>query len=338
MKYVDFKKFTDENGACPIYLFEGEERYFLEKGVELIKSRFLADATLDFASFEGAQLKGDKIKDLIDAVNCFPFISQKRVVKVSEFYPTEKEYESYLKGYFSNPSQNSILMIVNGSKPQKTSATLSKKQNVTHVDCSRADPETIKKWIYLTCKKEGVFADGITSGKIAEYCVLDMSRIAKETEKLLVYCKVKNIQTLTDELVDEVVYPDSEYKIFELSTAVLRQNYGGYAKILNELLTKGFDELSLLSSLSYAFKTAYEVSSTKGSDKEIASALSLNEYVVKKNREQAARFGREAVYAVYQRIYDAVCRVKSGELSPAGALNAVTSAIFFENGKKTLSF
>ena len=25
MKYVDFKKFTDEHGALPVYLFEGEE-------------------------------------------------------------------------------------------------------------------------------------------------------------------------------------------------------------------------------------------------------------------------------------------------------------------------
>ena len=31
MKYVEFKKFTDENGALPIYLFEGEEVYFREK-------------------------------------------------------------------------------------------------------------------------------------------------------------------------------------------------------------------------------------------------------------------------------------------------------------------
>ena len=45
MKYVDFKKFTDENGAQPIYLFEGEEIYFREKGELLLKSRFVQDET-----------------------------------------------------------------------------------------------------------------------------------------------------------------------------------------------------------------------------------------------------------------------------------------------------
>ena len=47
MKYVDFKKFTDEHGALPVYLFEGEETYFRERGCELLTKRFLKEPTLD---------------------------------------------------------------------------------------------------------------------------------------------------------------------------------------------------------------------------------------------------------------------------------------------------
>ena len=54
MKYVDFRKFTDENGACPIYLFEGDDGYFREKGEELLKSKFLGEPTLDYVAFDGA--------------------------------------------------------------------------------------------------------------------------------------------------------------------------------------------------------------------------------------------------------------------------------------------
>ena len=187
MKYVDFRKFTDENGAMPIYLFEGEEVYFREKGEQLIKSRFLQDATLDYSSFDGNTLKGDSINAAVDGVNSFPFLSQKRVVRVTEFYPTEKEYESYLKPLFENPPTDGILLIVNGAKPKTGQAALAKKPNVTYVDCSRSDEETIKRWIYLTCKKEGVFVDGVSCGKLAAYCTYDMARISKETEKLLCY-------------------------------------------------------------------------------------------------------------------------------------------------------
>ena len=126
VKYVDFKKFTDENGAQPIYLFEGEEGYFREKGEDMLKARFLQEPSLDYASFDGSDLKGDKLKLLVDAAACFPFVSTKRVVRVTEFYPTEKEYDSYLKGLFENPIQDTILLIVNAGKGKTGTVSFAK--------------------------------------------------------------------------------------------------------------------------------------------------------------------------------------------------------------------
>ncbi len=329
MKYVEFKKFTDENGALPIYLFEGEEVYFRERGEGLLKSRFLADATLDYAAFEGNTLKGERMKGLVEAVNCFPFLSQKRLVKVTEFYPTEKEYDSYLKELFENPPTDGVLMIFNGGKGKAGTAALAKKPNVTYVDCSRADEETIKRWIYLTCKRAGVYADGITCSRLASYCIFDMSRIAMETEKLLGYCAATGLNKLTDQTVDELVYPDSEYKKYELANALSRKNYSAFMKILKELSLQGYNETELLSSLVSYFKGLYEVALCRGSDKEVALALGLKEYAVKKNREQAAKLTKEELLGFYKEVYGAISRIKCGELTPAAALKTVTARVFF---------
>lgn len=331
MKYVDFRKFTDENGAQSIYLFEGEEVYFREKGESLLKSRFLQDATLDYISFDGGALKGEKLKGLVDAVNCFPFLSERRVVKVTEFYPTEKDYEYYLKELFENPPRDSILLIVNGGKGKTGTAALAKKPNVTYVDCSRSDEETIKKWIFLTCKREGVYADGITCGKLAAYCTFDMARISRETEKLLTYCQATSTERLTDELVDGLVYPDSEYKIYEFANALARKNYSAYMKVLTDLSTRGFNETSLLSSLASYFRGLYEVSLCRGSDREIAATLGMKEYSVKKNREQASKFTQKELLAVYNEVFGAISGIKCGEIAPTSALKAITAKLFFEN-------
>ncbi len=329
MKYVDFKKFTDENGAMPIYLFEGEEVYFREKGEATIRSKFLQDATLDFSSFEGNALRGERIKALLDAVNSFPFLSEKRVVKVTEFYPTEKEYEQYLKPLFEKPPTESVLMIFNGGKGKAGTAALSKKPHVTFVDCARSDEETIKKWIYLTCKKAGIYADGITCGKIASYCVLDMSRIAMETEKLLGYCLAKGETKLADETVDALVFPDTEYKKYELANALSRKNYSAFMKILGDLSARGYNETELLSSLVSHFKGLYEISLSRGSDGEIAAALGLKEYAVRKNREQAAKYKREQILAYYETVFGAISKIKCGELTPSAAMKAVVAQLFF---------
>ncbi len=331
MKYVDFKKFVDEKGGLPIYLFEGEETYFREKGETLLKSRFVQEPTLDFAAFDGADLKGDKLQKLPDALNSFPFVSIKRMVRVREFYPTEKEYEQYLKNTFENPPADGMLVIVNSQKGKTGCAALTKKPNVTVVDCGRGDEETIKKWIYLTCKKAGVRVDGVTCGKLVEYCVSDMARIAKETEKLLVCCEALGKDRLTDEMVDEMVYPDSEYKIYELANALSRKNYGEFVRVATELQSKGFSEIELLGALAAYFKKLYETASMRGSDADVATALGLKEYAVKKNREQAAKFKKGELLARYQAVYDAVCGIKCGELTPEGALIATVGKIFFAN-------
>lgn len=327
---MEFKKFTDENGALPIYLFEGEEGYFREKGEEMLKARFLQEPTLDYVSFDGSALKGEKIKALVEAAACFPFVSERRIVRVTEFYPTEKEYESYLKPLFENPPTAGILLIVNSAKGKATTAALAKKPNVTFVDCSRSDEETIKKWIYVTCKRAGVYADGITCGKLASYCVYDMSRISKETEKLLAYCVASGAERLTDDAVDALVYPDSEYKIYELANALARRNYSEYMKIVKDLSTRGFNETTLLSSLASYFKGLYETSLCKGGDKEVAATLGIKEYAARKNREQAAKFTKEGLLQTYEAVYGAISGIKGGLLTPAAAFKTVTMRLFFE--------
>ena len=282
MKYVDFRKFTDEHGAQPIYLFEGEEVYFREKGEQLLKTRFVAEPTLDFASFDGTALKGDKISALIEAVNCFPFISEKRMIKVTEFYPTEKEYETYLKKLFDDPPVSSMLVIVNSGKGKAGTAALAKLKTVTAVDCGRSDEETIKKWIYLTMKKAGIYADGVTCSLLCAYCNYDMARVAKETEKLTVYCGAIKAERLTDEMVKENVYPESEYKIYELTDAISRKNYAEFIRIMQDFTQKNMDAVSLLSMIGSYFKTLQNVSAMRGSDAQVAAELGVKEFVVKK--------------------------------------------------------
>ena len=330
MKYVDFKKFTDEQGAQAIYLFEGEDAYFREKGELMLKTRYVQEPTLDFASFDGATLKGDGLKELTAAWNSFPFISEKRMVRVNEFYPTEKEYETYLKSFFENPPMGGTLVIVNSAKSKAGHAALAKKPNVTYVDCGKADEETVEKWIRVTCKRAGVFIDGATCAKLSAYCVQDMSRIAGEVEKLLCYCQAKGSDCLTDEIVDLLVYPDAEYKIYELANTIPRKNLSAYTKIANELMTKGFNELSLLSSLASYFRNLYEVSIIKGGDKEVALTLGIKEYAAKKKREEAAKFG-DKLLQMYNDVYTAISASKCGKLTFPSAWKTVTTRLFFGN-------
>ena len=168
MKYTELKNSISE-GAQPVYLLEGDDAYFRTHGEEQIKAAFLSMPELNYSSFDGESLKGPALSDLIAALENFPFMSEKRIVKVGEFYPSESEFEKYLKPLFDNFPPTAILIIVNSGS--KKGVDLKRKGKVAFVDCSRADSETVAKWAYITLKRAGFPAEAAACDAIAAYCL-----------------------------------------------------------------------------------------------------------------------------------------------------------------------
>ena len=63
----------------------------------------------------------------------------------------------------------------------------------------------------------------------------------------------------------------------------------------------------------------------------MAAALGIKEYAARKNREQAAKFGKESLLELYNATYGAISAIKCGEVTPASALKTVTARLFFGN-------
>ncbi len=332
MKYTALKKDIEENGVRPIYLLEGTEVYFRDGGVKQIKNACLSQPSLNYAAFDGANLKGDKLTALVDGVYALPFLSKKRVVLVSEFYPSEKDYKTYLKPLFENPVDTSVIVIVNAGmgKAKAGIFDLKKAPNVTVVECKRADDESIVKWIYLTFKRAGIYADGNISNTIMRYCNGDMARISKEVEKLIEYAAADEKKQIDLADVDALVYRDNEYKLYELTQAAARKDYGKFMEIMDGMVGKGFDENAFLNSLCSHFRTLYEVSSMRGSDAQVASMLDMKEYGVRKSREQASRFSVDTLSGYYTDIYEVLSRARSGEITFSAALKEIIAKIFFK--------
>lgn len=325
MKFVLFKNSLKE-GAAPIYLFDGEEEYFKERGEEMLKERFLGEPSLNYSAFHGETLKGAALTSLVAAAQSFPFMSEKRIVKVTDFYPTEKEYETYLKGYFENPSADTVLLIVNSSRP-KGKFDLKKMPNVTYVDCGKADEETVLRWIYTQFRRAGVRADTDCCERVMHYCLGDMSRIAGETEKLIAYAGKGG--AVSPEDVDAVVYKDAEYKTYEMTGAFGAGNYAKFLSVQRELMEKGADEGAVLNALCAYLRNLLEILLLKKSDAETARALGMNEYAVKMSRRQANAVGAARVRVCWEYVYAAISGVRSGELTAPAALLKVNAQLFY---------
>lgn len=333
MKYTLLKRHLQSEGVQPIYLLEGEDLYFRTKGAEQIKNACLSQPALNFVRFEGNALKGKELIRLADALCALPFLGGKRVVEVSEFYPTESEYETYLKELFGRPVDTSVLLILNSGAAKKGGAKkggacdLKGKPNVTFVECARAEESDVVKWLSVTFRRAGIRADGSVCRLIADYCCGDMARVEREAEKLKAYASEDDTLTAAD--VDTLVSREVEYRDYELSDAASRGDYARFMEIMEDMRGDGADENSILRRLCSHFQKLYEVSESRGSDAQVAKRLGLKEYDVRKSRERAAKFGRDALAQRYADIHGAVCRVRASELGADAALKLTVQRIFF---------
>ncbi len=328
MKFMELKKSLQEENCTNIFLFEGEDEYFKQLGENLLKDKYLTEPCLNFTSFSGDTLKGNELKNFVNACESFPFMSDKRVIKVVDFYPTEKDFETYLKPLFENFPSTTILMIFNTLSTKGKSTKLKEKKGVTFVDCSHADEQTILKWIFITFKKAGVVIDDDASDMLMRYCLFDMSKIYNETQKLISFGLENGSVSPKD--VDDLVYKDSEYKIYEMTNAISKKRYEKFLEILNDLKQKGYDDISLLNSITSYFKTLFEVGelSRVNSHAQVCSILSMKDYALTKNKEQCETFQKGGLENFYFYGVELLSNIKQGRLSADSGLKLMISRIF----------
>lgn len=323
MKFTELKDSIKE-GAKGIYLLEGDDAYFRKSGEEMIKSAFLQMPELNFTAFDGETLKGAGYSALVSAAKNYPFMAEKRIIKVSELYPSESDFEKYLQPLFEDFPESTILIIVNSGG--KKGVDLKRKKSVTYVNCNKAEPETVARWIYITLKRASVYASAELCELIASYCLSDMARVSVETNKIIAY---KGSGELTREEVELLVFKDAEYRIYELTNTVPRRNYSSFCIIADEIIKKGGDELMILNGLFNYFKTLLTVSGSAESDARLAEKLKMKEYGVKKSREQAASIGEERLKKYISEIYGNISDIKSGKITPKSAYFNARNTIFF---------
>ncbi len=325
MKFTQLAKSLQEE-ISPVYLIEGEEVYFRDHAAKSIrKACALAQPSLNDVRFEGDGLKGEKFISFRDDLYAAPFFDERRIVRLYEFYPAERDF-AILEKYLERPCASTVLIIVNAGK-KANAVDLKRKKGIVYVDCGREDEETLSRWLYGVMRRAGLSVDADAAGMMVSYCALNAARMKSETEKLALLLGKDG--RVTRAVVEEYVAKDTEYKIYELTQAASRGSYAVFTEIAFELLEKGLDENALLSSLASHFRTLYECASMRGTDAEVAAALNMKPYPVKKNREIVSRMGKERVGQYYRELFSLSCGAKSGKYAKDDAFVLAMAKIFF---------
>ncbi len=304
ISFTEFKNGLANGNEFPVYLFEGEDSYFRERGLNLLVKEFVSEPSLNLTNLES----GCGIDELVMSLNGYPFMSKKRVSVIREFYPKAEQLKSGLKDYLENPSSECVLAIIN----EKPCEGLKKFTSVCVVDCKKADISLLIKWIRAECSKVGVNIEGETAKLIAEYCLCDMTRIETETHKLIAFVGEGGLISVDD--VDQMVARDTDYKIYEMTDYIAKKKYDMALSVINDMISKGETGQRILSSVYNYFRKLLHAGISGKNVSELATALGVKEYPARKLVEQSKLFKKKALKTAVDRLIDADYMIKSGKI------------------------
>ena len=310
MKFKELKKSLTLK-VEPIYLVSGEDAFFLERSFSLISDACLKEPSINLTVFGGEEVK-ENAENFLRALTSYPFLSEKRVVAVKEYYPTQSEFKE-IKGYFSSPMETTVLIVLNSSP----SEILSKQTGVCFVDCSKGDYSLLSGWITHEAKKYEVsFTQGAIN-RLIDACNSDMTKISRETEKLIAYAEES--KQVTEDDVFLLTVKDEEYKLYEAVDLIAKKDKDRAYRILSDMI-EGGDGQRLFVALYNHFRRLLYASIGGGTSGDIAKSLKVKEYAMRKAKEQSTRFSPKRLKTIVEKLGEYDLAFKSGTVSQDNAL------------------
>lgn len=303
MKFTELKKnlMTAPPKSC--YILTGDDSFVVKSAVNMFSVFTGEFRDLNFTSFN----KDASISEVIAALLTPPMFSEYRVVCVNDYTGDLKQIKEYLK----NPSSTSVLLFTGALTPNFNGII----PLCEIVDCNRLEKSYLEGWVVRKAASQKISVSQKAASLLVEYCNRDMNSVYNELVKLMDYAE----GAIDESDVKELVSPQIEYKVFELSEAIAEKNADKAVELVNLMLAENNSSVSLMGMLFNHFRRLLFVSLNPKSDT-LSSDLKVKEYAVKVALRQAAKFSPRRLKAVFDRLNSLDAGVKAGKISDKNAL------------------
>ncbi|NLZ95751.1 MAG: DNA polymerase III subunit delta [Bacteroidales bacterium] len=206
----------------PIYLFMGQESFFIDDLTNMMDKLILSETERDFNHSVFYGVDAD-VRTIISTCQRYPMMAEYQVVIVKEAQRLDNF--DLLALYAKNPLKSTILIInykhgtVDGRK-----AVLKAIDKVGVIfESKRLYDNQIPAFISSYYRDRGVQVDAKASQMLVDYVGNDLSKLVKELEKLQVVLSGKQPR-VTPEVVEENIGISKDYNNFELIKAIANKD------------------------------------------------------------------------------------------------------------------
>lgn len=207
----------------PVYLFSGEEPFFIDQLTSFIEENALDD---DVKEFNQSVVYGRDVspKDVIDLARSFPMMGNYQLVMVKEAQAIQKIED--IEQYLDAPLNSTILVVAYKykklDKRKSFYKTLNKSKDVVLFSSDRLRDHEIPSWIEKTVGLMGYSISPIAARLLSEYLGNDLGKIHNELEKLAI--NVAKGSLITEVEIEQNIGISKDFNVFEFQNALGKRN------------------------------------------------------------------------------------------------------------------
>jgi DNA polymerase III subunit delta len=279
----------------PLYWFEGEEEYYINKLVDYAEHCILpeSEASFNLSIFYG---KDADWADVLNACRRYPMFADRQVVLLKE--AQQMKDIGKLESYFQNPLDSTVFVVSYKEKKVDGRSKLAKliKEKGELLTLKKLYDNQLPEWTHELVESKGFTISQRALLLLVDHIGNDLIRIENEINKLLL--NLGDRKNITEDDIEEYVGVSKEYNVFELQDALSKKDLAKALRIIQYFGSnpKAAPLQLLLPSLYGFFSKTYMLFGHTGNDeKAMAASISVNPYFLKDYLLAAKTFGLEGI-------------------------------------------
>jgi len=218
LTYEEIKGGILNNKFMPVYMFQGEEPYFIDQLTELLIERVLNDSERDFNQtlVYGSDVD---VATVINAAKRFPMMSERQLVVVKEAQNLKNIEE--LIHYVTQPQPSTVLVLnykygkLDGRK--KLAGEIAKVGIL--FESKKIYENKVPAFITSYLQPRQITIDPKSAQILTDYLGNNLSKLTNELEKLIISLP-ENQRRITPELIEANIGISKDFNNFELQSAI----------------------------------------------------------------------------------------------------------------------
>ena len=303
MKFTELKRHLKSGQLRSCYIITGEDA-----GVRSFAHRLFVRTITSFPELNVTYFEGKvEASEIVDACYALPFMSDVRLVLVTDFTADAKRIEEYL----SNPSPSTILVF----ESESMGNNLKKVASLCEIiDCGRQEESFLYDYVASVAKNNGAKITSNATKLLIEYTNRYIFRINGEIAKL-----ASETDLIDEQTVREKVSPDLEVATFAITNVISANDKEKTLEYLDKMISDGNSAFAIIGMLYSHYRKLFYVSINKDSDT-LSSDLGVKEYSLKFLLPQLKRYTIVGLKKICDIIAFADYGIKSGQIAEKNAL------------------